>query len=189
MDHMSIFPTLLWRGESELDNFRLRDLCYDHQKKVDGEQVSNVGGYQGHKFFDEKFDDEIIEQIPRVEGKEELPPMHLFSWVNINGKGHYNEPHTHFNQMTPIFLSGVYYVSVPEDSGVIRFFDPRGTMVGGSIDQDYYFNSQPFAYVEPEDGMFLFFPSWLEHDVTQNHSDEDRISISFNVLVGERQEK
>jgi len=28
------------------------------------------------------------------------------------------------------------------------------------------------------------FPGWLEHGVEENQSDEDRISIAFNVLAG-----
>ncbi len=31
--------------------------------------------------------------------------------------------------------------------------------------------------------MVLFFPCWLEHDVEENDSDEDRISIAFNIFA------
>ena len=36
----------------------------------------------------------------------------------------------------------------------------------------------------PEEGKLLLFPSWLDHEVDQNLSQEKRISISFNI-VGE----
>ena len=186
MEHITIFPTVIWKGESELDNHRLRDKCYDFQKDNEGQTISNVGGYQGDGFYDEKFAEFVIESVPRLQGETNkyLPPMEVYSWVNINGVGHYNEPHSHYNQMTQTFLSCVYYVSVPEKSGVIRFFDPRGSMVKGSLDQDYYFNAAPFQYLQPEDGMILLFPSWLEHDVTGNYNpdEEDRISIGFNIV-------
>ena len=37
------------------------------------------------------------------------------------------------------------------------------------------------AKMEPEDNKLILFPSWLEHDVEPSKSDEDRISIAFNV--------
>ncbi len=36
------------------------------------------------------------------------------------------------------------------------------------------------ASVAPEAGKLLMFPSWLEHGVPQNTTDEERISMSFN---------
>jgi uncharacterized protein (TIGR02466 family) len=41
--------------------------------------------------------------------------------------------------------------------------------------------------MRPEEGRMYVFPSWLEHGVEINRSDRDRVSISFNVLVSERQ--
>ena len=37
--------------------------------------------------------------------------------------------------------------------------------------------------IEPEEGSILFFPSYLPHSVTTNNHDEERISISFNVIA------
>ena len=34
--------------------------------------------------------------------------------------------------------------------------------------------------VTPMVGQYFLFPSWLEHFVTRNYSDDYRISISFN---------
>ena len=33
--------------------------------------------------------------------------------------------------------------------------------------------------------MVIYFPSWLEHEVEKNKSDEDRVSIAFNVISKE----
>jgi len=30
--------------------------------------------------------------------------------------------------------------------------------------------------------MILFFPSWFEHDVEENKSNDERISIAFNAM-------
>jgi uncharacterized protein (TIGR02466 family) len=34
--------------------------------------------------------------------------------------------------------------------------------------------------ISPKENNIVLFPSWLEHYVSDNESDEDRISISFN---------
>ena len=38
-----------------------------------------------------------------------------------------------------------------------------------------------YVEIEPTEGMLLFFPPWLEHEVEQSSCDEERISIAFNV--------
>jgi len=37
--------------------------------------------------------------------------------------------------------------------------------------------------IEPEVGKMLTFPSALRHDVSVNNSQEDRISISYNMTL------
>ena len=34
----------------------------------------------------------------------------------------------------------------------------------------------------PKEGRLVLFPSWVSHGVRENHTDEDRISISFNLI-------
>ena len=31
--------------------------------------------------------------------------------------------------------------------------------------------------------MLVIFPAWLEHEVGENKTSEDRISISFNIML------
>ena len=76
----------------------------------------------------------------------------------------------------------MYYVKVPENSGSIRFYDPRGHMVTAFPDSTYYYDGIQYQTIDPEEGMILYFPHWLEHEVTANPTDEERISVSFNVL-------
>ena len=38
----------------------------------------------------------------------------------------------------------------------------------------------------PKEGSMLVFPSYLEHMVKPNESDEDRISVSFNLDIIKR---
>ena len=55
-------------------------------------------------------------------------------------------------------------------------------MVTAFPDSTYYYDGIQFQTIDPEEGMILYFPHWLEHEVTANPTDEDRVSVSFNIL-------
>ena len=74
-------------------------------------------------------------------------------------------------------------MKVPENSGRIRFYDPRMISSLNPPDHQYYYNSQSYNFIVPQEDMILFFPSWLEHDVEENQSNEERISIGFNIFA------
>lgn len=102
------------------------------------------------------------------------------SWANINPKGHSHKVHTHPNN----YLSGVYYVNAPEGSGDIEFLDPRQQAL---VLQPKAVESTPFNTwkhrITPKEGQLLIFHSWFQHQVQENLSDQERISISFNIML------
>jgi uncharacterized protein (TIGR02466 family) len=79
-------------------------------------------------------------------------------------------------------LSGVYYLTAPQDCGDIVFRDPRPGALGAPFrlfkDDCDHASFTPFA------GLMILFPSYLEHFVLPSRSDEDRISISFDLTLG-----
>ncbi len=99
-------------------------------------------------------------------------------WLNRNGPGAYNKAHIHPGS----FLSGVYYVTVPEGAGAIEFTDPitARTMAGYPMAKANAFAVRSIR-VNPKPGLMVFFPSWLQHSVSPNTGEEERISISFNI--------
>ena len=102
-------------------------------------------------------------------------------WANINPPGGMNRAHIHPNSL----WSGVYYVKASENSGQLKIEDPRSValMVRPRMKQgkpprrlwreDNY---------EPKAGRLIMFPSWLNHCVDTNESNDIRISVSFNFL-------
>ena len=90
-------------------------------------------------------------------------------WANINDKYNYNAHHTHEG-----ILSGVFYLHVPENSGRLILVDPAVRNHNSVIKNSNY-------GIKPERLACIVFPSWLEHYVEPNQSDEYRISISFNI--------
>lgn len=179
MQYYDYFSTRIWFDQcNNIDNKKLKKDILEFSEKEKNQIISNVGGYQGHKFHDQNWYTTICSKIPLREDKP-IANFKIYNWVNINKKGDYNQKHTHLN--TNVFLCGVYYVSVPENSGDIKFYDPRGPYIVGMVDHQYYSDGFTYYKIKPEEGMVIFFPPWLEHDVDTNESDEDRISIAFNI--------
>lgn len=178
MQKLSLFETPLWMSKLNIDLENLEKSILKFSNTYPSKKLSNIGGYQGHNFVDETLNSEIIKYIPTIKEKP-IENFSLYTWVNINSKSHKNERHCHMH--TDIFLSGVFYVKVPENSGYIRFYDPRGHLMQMQNDYNYFYGGYAYQYIKPEPNMIMFFPSWLEHDVETNDSDEDRISIAFNI--------
>ncbi len=112
----------------------------------------------------------------------------LQGWANVNRLGDYHDAHNHPHA----YLSGTYYVTVPEGraeigtrrdlrSGCITFYDPRGAVNMTAIKRDP--NIEAEHTVDPKAGMILLWPAFLNHFVHPNLSREPRISISFNVVL------
>ena len=182
METLTFFPTIVWSTQCSLDNEKYFKLVKDFQQKTDISYSSNEGGYQGYEFNDQEFYDEVANLVPTLQ-ENDFNSFNIYAWVNVNGKGHSNNKHSHFT--SDILISGVYYVKVPEASGNIRFYDPRGELIHKTLDWKYYHNYQ-YHYIKPKEGQMIFFPCWLEHDVEPSQSNDERISIAFNVsMIGD----
>ena len=142
---------------------------------------SNRGGWQSDLFKpDGEFEPlakEIAGFVSHINlGIEKIKIPQL--WLNVNKKGDWNTIHQH-GQYT---LAGTYYVKVPEDSGRIVFRDPRPAAIGNKFMVDR-FDKGEFYNIKPLEGMLIIWPSYLDHFVEPSNSDEERISISFDVNV------
>ncbi len=99
-------------------------------------------------------------------------------WINILPEGGNHSAHIHPNSV----ISGTTYISMPSGSSAIKFEDPRHSMMmaAPSRIKDAKEYLKPFIYVNPSVGDVLLWESWLRHEVPENNSSEERISISFN---------
>jgi uncharacterized protein (TIGR02466 family) len=103
---------------------------------------------------------------------------------NVIFPGQCDTPHHHQG----LDLIGVYYVTVPENSGDILLFETRGSvnrlwedpMVTpdsmGRTGRVYYRH-------KPQVGTLIMFPSYLFHAVETNLSNENRISIVMDIRI------
>jgi len=100
-------------------------------------------------------------------------------WATVLAKGAIHKVHSHPNN----FLSGVYYVRTRPGADTINFHDPRrqtGIIRPPVVELTAANTDQ--VVVNVRDGTLLLFPSFLEHSVDPNENEEERISVSFNVM-------
>ena len=83
-------------------------------------------------------------------------------WFNAMGPGHITAPHHH--DENDELLSAVYYLRVPEDSGMLILH------AGGQE-----------IRVQPQEGKLVLFAPSVMHEVTRNNSAEMRLSIAINI--------
>ena len=97
-------------------------------------------------------------------------------WLNIAKKGGYQEEHNHGSVM----FSGVFYLQVNEESGYFQFINP---LESEAILMGYSDIFQELYTIVPKNGMIVLFPGWMRHKALPNRTDQDRISISFNIEI------
>ena len=107
----------------------------------------------------------IIGKSLVVPYKEMGLPMDEF-WFNIARPGESTGWHDHKDRSV---LSGVYYLKVPDNAGDILF---------RKRDKDKIVEWN----IRSETGKLILFHSNIEHSVTINKSNHDRISIAFNLF-------
>ncbi len=107
-------------------------------------------------------------------------------WATVLARGAAHKAHSHPNN----FLSGVYYVRTRPGSDAINFHDPRtqaGVIRPPVVELTAENTDQ--VVVRVTNGTLLMFPSYLEHSVDANANEEERISVSFNVMFSSFTEK
>ena len=108
--------------------------------------------------------------------KQKVEISNMWAIINIGGAS--NSRHHHGNS----HISAAYYVRAPKNCGEIVFYDPRPAPVyfHPLSEKPNILNATVNA-VNPVEGGLVLFPSYLDHSVNENFSNEERIVISFNI--------
>ena len=189
---VNIFPVPVHQfdvnGFSEIQD-DLIDYVYKMKEKDPvGHTISNRRGWQSSCFSLENEDDILQNFLTNC--LSEFPPIEKYiklfvsAWININPPNAFNLKHNHPTSD----LSGVLWIKSQKDCGNIIFDSPRSFATHQEIEcynEDFkennnYFHSFSF---NPIAGRLIVFPSHLEHHVDFNESEEDRISVSFNIRL------
>lgn len=174
----NLFETPIWGfvlKDQSLQTLDYSEYILDLADKEYSEKKSNMGGWQSRSNL---YQDPIFQEFNKaivgvaksvLQEYTNNDPYLQAMWANINTKGNYNGQHTHEGE-----LSGVFYCQVPENPGRLVLVNPAVRSYISVI------RSNNFS-INPERLALIMFPSWLEHYVEPNQSDDPRISISFNI--------
>jgi len=193
MELVPIYSTPVWMDTfQEFDDYKETFLsCVKEFRKEnpESEEKSNIYGYQSPA---------------KLQTQQELAPLFNYicamcsqatqdlnfidcdvfltnAWVNFNdSRNCMNTEHIHGET-----FSGVFYLQVPEESGRLVLKNPGMNRMwnGCNLTQSKNQFTGEMIKIEPEEGSIVIFPSYLPHLVEPNNHDDERISISFNVIA------
>jgi len=186
-----IWVTPIWSFDVPFSLVHPADIereAYEYATHNDGRTASNAGGYQSN---DLSLADcplptvtklmEVIhtmsEQCSQDFGYDQHRKMDNF-WININKPYDSNTPHVHPGAV----FSGVYYAKTNDSAGDLAFY-PSSEIdyiagMSNARKNKYNMNNMIAKSIV---GRVIMFPSWVMHGVGTNRSDQDRISLSFNM--------
>jgi len=98
------------------------------------------------------------------------------SWGVKTAPQGFSSLHYHSN----CWFSGTYY---PESNSAfaIRFFNPHKFSWNGVPKSYNTYNAESWI-IQPRVNQLILFPSLLSHEISLNHSNQDRYSIAFNMV-------
>ena len=194
-----IFPKPFWSSLLEVNIVDLQEECFEIRNNIPSKNKSNLGknSYHSPNLLNLQNPPEILKLMKQItnciqtihqQSRRENVRLVDF-WININGKGGSNVPHTHPGAK----YSGVFYIKVPKEmkGGNLLFLrDYNETYLTsqenmGFFKQGYNLlpNDLPKIPVKPLEKLLIVFPSWLPHSVEFNDADVERISLSFNYIL------
>jgi uncharacterized protein (TIGR02466 family) len=107
------------------------------------------------------------------------------SWVTIHKMGDWSPSHNHENSL----ISGTFYINIPQDDESVfqlHALENRYRVLPSCIalTQNNFdiFNCNIYN-IKPETGTLILFPSHVNHNTTQQTSDELRYCLAFNVFA------
>jgi uncharacterized protein (TIGR02466 family) len=189
-DVIPMFPTLVWKIELQArlqETIDVKAFAALSRMRRDLPPLAPGAGWQSvqtlHRLED--FQDLVvcvhrtvagILQFLRI-GYDEFEMTAC--WATILARGAEHKVHCHPNN----FLSGVYYLRIHPGADTVNFHDPRNqTGIIRPPVVELTAENTDQVVVRVKNGTLLIFPAWLQHSVDANTSEEERVSISFNIM-------
>ena len=189
-DVIPMFPTLVWKLQLRAkvhEAIDARILATLGRIRRDAPKLASGQGWQSDQTLHELEDfRDLISCVNRA-AKSVLRFLRIGydayeitgCWANVLARGAADKAHSHPNN----FLSGVYYVRTQPGTDTINFHDPRSqTGIIRPPVVELTAENTDQVVVSVQDGTLLLFPSYLQHSVDTNQSEDERISISFNIM-------
>lgn len=199
-EFLQIFPcpTIKIDSEKEFKNIQEKLIEYIYEQKNNdptGLVRSNVNGWHSQDNLQKREDFKIflnfilecISKSCSLYFSEGTDIIIGNCWANINPPKTMNDWHQH----PGCDMSGCLWIKCPNNCGSLVFRNPfdfdhyswirtlnHDTKEKYKLSHNYYFS--------PDEGSIVLFPSNIYHKVLPNNSEEDRISIAFNIKLYEK---
>lgn len=182
LSHLSLFPTKLYIADDVLEEEHIGiikkdilDLSFEVKNWQSQPDIHKDKKYKPLVDKINHLTTKIFEEKKYIYDRFEITGM----WANTLNKGEFHRPHTHSNNI----LSGVYYVQSDSNCD-INFYDPRPQAdVLSPKKSELNENNASVWFQKSNTNSMIFFPSWLQHYVPTNETDNLRISIAFNIML------
>ena len=185
-----MFPTLVWKVQLERELHTAIDakiLTAIENMRREEPELRPGQGWQSDKNLHEREEfHDLVSCVDKL-AKSALRFWRIGNsaieltgcWANVLGKGAAHKLHNHPNN----FLSGVYYARTEPGADTINFHDPRNqTGIIRPAVVELTAENTDQVVVSVENGTLLLFPAYLQHSVDANRSENERVSISFNLM-------
>lgn len=173
-----MFKTMIKLNSFSLHTAKLDNFHELNKQLMEGleQHIDNKTTRKSHEFFG-RFENIYIDtqQIPQLNEilnsvidiaseilKRPTDKLKAGLWFNVMNPGDKTTLHRHDDDDE--LLSAVYYIKVAENSG---------TLILGK--------DSVLTTVTPQEGMFVFFPPNMPHEVTENLSLQSRVSLGINI--------
>ena len=192
MNLIPAFSTPIWQSEypdfEEHKELFLKSIR-EYKEKNPSVQKTNIKGYQSQGTL--HLVDELRPLFNHICGLIfkctsdlefiECDAAITSAWLNVNDSREcMNHEHIHGD-----IFSGVFYLKVPDGSGKLSFTNIGLNKMWKGCDlverKSQY--TADFIKIDPVEGNIFMFPSYLPHSVEMNDHEDERISISFNIIV------
>jgi uncharacterized protein (TIGR02466 family) len=191
---INVYSTPIWQSEfpnflENKEEFLKSVKEYKEETNNQGLIHSNVNGYQSLPNLHSKKKLSILFDYICSLAKQSVSDLQFIdcdvfissSWSNINdSKNCINSEHIHGDT-----FSGVFYLKAPKGSGSLCFrnigINPMWAGCELTTTKNQY--TGEVIKVKPVEGNIMLWPSYLPHSVEPNNHDDERISISFNIVV------
>jgi uncharacterized protein (TIGR02466 family) len=181
---IDIFPTKIYKREfprelNESETNKIKELLDDfvpnrfNKTSRDNFVLSNHDEFNELKEF---FQVNINQYTKNVFNLPMSTKVHITqSWLNLTAPNQQHHLHNHPNS----FVSGVFYPKTVKND-TISFKNPN---IAAQTWLPEKGSTNSYMWINVNAGDLLLFPSWLEHKVDTNITEDERISLSFNTFI------
>ena len=184
-----LFPTPVYivdlQGE-ELEKVQAELLAvyekteFNHKPGWDGRHslsditfTKNILGDENCEEFGKVLDKYLTHYVSQICSNREYKLRLVESWMTLTRKGESAHAHNHATNT----ISGAYYIKTNGQDGHISFINPNSGLSCSRMFMDVGND----IFVPAQVGRLILFPSFLVHSVDVNTTDNDRVSLSFNL--------